>query len=535
VENVESVRYLIIGAGPAGLMLWHHLRCDAKVLIDSSPGRYKVGESIVPEFCASEAVQQLLPKIQKLPSFTVKHGTTFLGPDSVAAFPLPKNRLRGSFHIVRQELEELLRNEWKVPVRDERVVSIDWERKLVVTNKRSYLVAEQIIDCSGPSMVVSQLRQEIEELWGIHATWSYFDIVGNHPERFWAEMEASGRPLQRYDGPSGEILSAETTEGWSVANTTILTRVRDGLWSWQIPLFQGRVLSFGLVSRERKIPEETYWSLAEQWRSPNYELRRRESIQNEPLNKIHVRNRFARRAKTAATMDYILIGDAFAFGDPIFSTGVAVSGNKAIEVAELLNQGNGWSESKSKAYCSVNEVLFERATRAFEAWYSDRIFEDPSTLQFVQEEILEGRAFQANIAKHYGGVLADAYEVSLIRVDVRNQVAALCDEAGLCSESVGRLSKAERTIHGLSMLWSLSSEATVEIRVNFLTPGERVFSEVAGLGVSYIQPRGKPVNREYQSEIYELAQKLTGCIQTNDRSWRALAQSTGAQREGSVH
>src|SRR5262249_52278271 len=81
LENVEpppssdrAADYVILGAGIAGLTMQHVLRaagCSA-ILVDASPGRYKIGESIIPQHFVEPEVRPLYEIVCALPSATPK-------------------------------------------------------------------------------------------------------------------------------------------------------------------------------------------------------------------------------------------------------------------------------------------------------------------------------------------------------------------------------------------------------------------------------------------------------------------------------
>ncbi len=67
-ENpIVDVDYLLLGAGMAGTVLDHFLRSDRKVLVDSNPGGYKVGESVAPEHFRHPELAALLDDVHALP------------------------------------------------------------------------------------------------------------------------------------------------------------------------------------------------------------------------------------------------------------------------------------------------------------------------------------------------------------------------------------------------------------------------------------------------------------------------------------
>ncbi len=158
-------------------------------MIDANPGGYKIGESVVPEQFRHPELRALLPKIRALPSCSPKHGTTFVSHDSVAAFPLPQPETELSMHVARHELEALIRQEWEVPVCQERVVRFDLDAREVVTDGGTYRFRNQVLDCSGPAMLLGRALGLRDEMWSVHAAWRYMDILAIDDSAFWSAIE----------------------------------------------------------------------------------------------------------------------------------------------------------------------------------------------------------------------------------------------------------------------------------------------------------------------------------------------------------
>ncbi|MCB9506099.1 MAG: hypothetical protein H6697_00350 [Myxococcales bacterium] len=423
---MQEVDYLIIGAGPAGLVLWKLLEGRSVAIVDRSPAGYKIGESFVPEFFSHPLLGELVGSLQGLPSASPKDGTTFIGGGSVASFPLPAWSADhpASIHLARAELERLMIDRWGVPVVEARVSSVDVESRVVATDTGTYRVRRQILDCSGPAMVVARAVDDVHELWPVYARWAYFDIDALDDGEFWRALERDGTPLSRYDTRDGRLIGGRATEGWAPSRSTILNRVRDGVWIWQIPLYDRRLLSLGVVSRHGPVSEEELAATARDHVAPCYRLKRRPPGR-EPYDKEHVRNRFAQRATVAATDAYILVGDAFAFADPVYSVGGALAVNKAIEVAALLLDGDGWNDEKCARYCETYDALYARAIQAFDYWYSGEVIQTDAEASEVQSNFLEGTAFQVDVVRHYGGVLNDVAATARLEVNATSEVAAL--------------------------------------------------------------------------------------------------------------
>lgn len=399
------VEYLIIGAGMAGSVLRRFLRSERCVILDHAPDSYKIGESIIPEHFSHPVLRELLPEIRKLPSYSPKWGTTFVSRDSVVSFPL-QPPVSSAMHVARQELDAHARLAWKTPVVRERVTEIDLARKRVITNKNVYAVEKQILDCSGPAMVVANSIGDVIPIRPVYSRWTYFDVVKIDNSRFWNEIKSSGRAYRRFQAASGRLLPGDEADQWEPSKTTILTDVEDGVWTWQIPMYNSRLLSFGVVSRHGPVDNARLHDLAERTHAAQYTLKRRPTGRS-ALHKTHVRNHFARRARVPANMDYILLADACAFADPIYSVGTGLAVNKAIELAGMLNEG-GWSAEKCRKYCADYENLLRKAVAAFEFWYTGALMTNDAAAAEVQRDFLQGSAFHVGLVTHYGNAVVDS-------------------------------------------------------------------------------------------------------------------------------
>lgn len=486
MRAAKDVDYLIIGAGMAGTVLSRFLADKKTVLLDPSPGGYKIGESVIPEHYMHPELRALLPAARRLPSFSPKAGTTFVGEDAVASFPLPDFAAELAMHVERAELEKLMHEAWSTRIRRERVLSVDMPEKRVTTDKGSYKVARQILDCSGPAMVVAHQLQDVRELWPVSARWAYFDVEGIDDARFREQVRGAGKAYGRFDAYDGRIvrLADGETDGWRPSETTILRRVREGMWTWEIPLFHRTRLSFGVVSKGGAVSDEELFEIAERTHSAHYRLKRRPTGGKSPYDRVHARGRFAKKAGAAATMDYVLVADAYAFADPIYSVGTGLAVNKAVELAGMLNDG-GWTEEKRERWCRDYDALLARAVKAFEFWYTGAVLKDDAAAREVQRDFLFGGAFQTGIATAYARSLADA------RADAGGSAGA--DELSsavsrlLALEPSGelagwRLGGAWAAAGGLEMRWLRRDLPELVVDVSFdgkLRPCYRRFGPVA--------------------------------------------------------
>ena len=529
---MDRVEYLIIGAGQAGLVMQRMLGSERAVLLDPDPCRYKIGESIVPEQFQHPVLHELLPDIHRLPSFVRKEGVTFIAGGTVASFPLLEKNREESMHVERAALERLMIERWGSEIRRERVTGIDFDRRVVTSDENTYAVERQILDCSGPAMIVAGKLGEIVDLGPIHAAWTYFDIERVDDARFREVHQTAGRSFVHYDARRRQVLPGDVVGQWSPSHTTILTAISPGLWCWQIPLFDRKLLSFGVVTRhDGRLTEETLRALALAHHAPCYELSERPRDPDSPYNRTHFRSGFARRARRAASQDWILVGDAFAFADPIYSVGTALAVNKAIEVADQLN-AHGWTPEACSAYCKGADDLLSRAAAAFEFWYTGEVLTDDAAAAEVQSGWLTGDAFQTVSLQHYGNSLDaaslrsgegrdDTQAIDLARGSLLPEVTALLDLGTQHLLDGWTLQDAHACTDGLYLAWGAAERPELIMLILDDEAGTgRHYRRVGRLGLSYMSRWSS--NYPFDDAVAQLFDAAQSRVAGHEDRWVAL-------------
>lgn len=532
MSDVQRFDHVVIGAGLAGLVLGHFLRDRRVVVLDPAPFSYKIGESVVPEQFGHPALRALVPAIRELPSYSIKAGTTFVSDGSVASFPLPPAEAGVSCHVARQELERLIADTWRVPIVREKVVSVDVAARRVITERATYESAGPILDCSGPAMVVANALGEVDRLFPTSATWAYWDIDACDASAFHRAVHDRGLRYLRYDAMRRRVLPGEDElPGWAPERTTLLTRLDGNVWTWQIPLFDARLLSYGVISRGDPIDEETYRAIALAGASPGYRLRARPTGGESPYDRVHTRRGFARRARRPASRDFVLLADAYAFADPVYSVGTALAVNRAIELAEVLRT-TGWTDDACARYTQTSQVLLARAMQAFDFWYRGEVLTSDDAAREVQSNFLVGTAFQVEMAKHYGNVSTDVIwhgdsspRAASVReaggfgvdVPVHDHVRQLVGGGALAGWA---LASASTTRTGLLVRWQRADKPDLEMRIAFDAPGERAFRTVGETALSYESLLG----REYpfDASVDALFRAVGERLAPREEDWRSV-------------
>ena len=191
---------------------------------------------------------------------------------------------------------------------------------------------------------------------------------------------------------------------------------------WQIPLFNEKILSIGLVSKVEINNKSKFLKLAQENVTSNFQITKCEEAAEPYYNNYHAKNNFAQHAKTASTRDYILIGDAFGFGDPIYSVGTASAARQAREVAMMLNSGK-WNEEKVEFYNTLANELLANSLKAFEYWYDNDVLSNDKVSEIVQRDYLHGDLFEVGFRLNYELVLEDVVaEISVKSLEKKLQI-----------------------------------------------------------------------------------------------------------------
>ncbi len=388
VVGVEEVDFFVIGAGIAGMTFYRYLESDSVVVADFHPGRYKIGESIIPQHFFPRELRPMLAEARKLPSASHKRGTLFVSDEAVSFFHSHYDAAY-TLHLDRQELEALYRRAFDVPIREERVKEIDVERRIVRTDKSDYRVRRQIVDCSGPAMVLARKLDIATEVWPVFSAWAYWDVHARHDARFWHRLREQQTPFHRFDDVALTIDPAPIDDSLCASEVTMLTRFDDGVWTWQIPLFDAKLLSFGVVTRHGPLDRERYLEITRQALGAQYEASLRPWDDSSVHNRFHKRDRFAWAATRFAAPEWLLLGDAAFFGDPVYSVGTGIATNQAIRAATLIKEFD-WEASAWEIFDRRTHELFDRAKAAYDHWYRGAVTSEDEVAERIQVGFLNG-------------------------------------------------------------------------------------------------------------------------------------------------
>lgn len=321
-SHVETCDVLVIGGGPAGTTAATllHARGHRVVLVekDRHP-RFHIGESLLPRNVPILRRLGVMDRLQEIG--VVKRGADFslsgdtrhtvfdfsqaLAPDEPTAF-----------QVKRSEFDHmLLRNahDKGVQVMEETTVTdVVWTRDDIRATARAAdgeetaIAARFVIDASGRDTFLSR-KLGLKHRNPHHnsaAVFGHFDHVPRRP-------------------------------GDEVGNISIYWFEQG--WFWMIPLNDGR-MSVGVVcwpkflkTRQGSL-EEFFWQAVAT--APDVQARMREAV---AVSEITATGNFSYTSSRMSGDRYLLVGDAYAFIDPVFSSGVYLAMQGAEFAAEAVD------------------------------------------------------------------------------------------------------------------------------------------------------------------------------------------------------
>ena len=318
---------VVIGGGPAGstvstLMAQKGLKVG--LFEREKFPRFHIGESLIPETYWVLERLNMLPKMERSP-FVKKYSVQFVNSNGKLSAPFyfwdnKPHQCSQTWQVVRSEFDYMMlenAREHGVDARDGvHVVDVLFERdracgvRIQDADGRRDVRAQVVVDASGQAAML-QNRLKLR-LW---------DPILNKGA-IWTYWQGAYRDTGRDEGA-----------------TMVLQTVTKNGWFWYIPLHNdivsvGVVAPFDYLFKGRNGHEQTYEE--EVARCPAV----KERIGNAKRITGHFATRdYSYRAKEVAGNGWVLVGDAFGFLDPLYSSGVLLALRSGEMAADAIVEG----------------------------------------------------------------------------------------------------------------------------------------------------------------------------------------------------
>jgi flavin-dependent dehydrogenase len=334
---------IVIGCGPAGSAASAVLASKGRrvlVLEKERFPRYHIGESLIPYTYFPLQRMGLVEKM-KASHFTKKYSVQFVSPDGRASHPFYffkhlKHEAANTWQVLRSEFDQLLMEnarEKGAEVMEEVTVRHAIEENGYVTGVRALTKAGEALEFHAPMTIDATGRDALtvtRKGWKVRdpylnkvAVWTYY---------------------------KGAMRDAGVDEG-----ATTVAYVPEKGWFWYIPL-AGDVVSVGIVAEKdylykgSKDPAEIFHREVgnNKWIEQHLAV-------GEQFGPYRVTGEYSYRSRYCAANGLVLIGDAFAFLDPVFSSGVFIalcSGERAADAVDQALKDGDYSACRFTAYGS---------------------------------------------------------------------------------------------------------------------------------------------------------------------------------------
>jgi flavin-dependent dehydrogenase len=401
-QQANSAEVVVIGGGPAGSTVstllaqkGHRVQLFER---ERFP-RFHIGESLIPETYWVLKRLNMLDKMKRS-HFVKKYSVQFVNQRGRLSEPFyfmdhKPHECSQTWQVLRSEFDQLMlenAREHGVQVQEGvRVLEVLFEGERAVSvrvadedGQERQVTAQVVVDASGQNAMIMS-RQELrvwDPLLKKAALWTYW--------------EGASRDTGRDEG----------------ATLVVQTQGKKG-WFWYIPL-HNNVVSVGVVAahdylfkdRPGRDHEAIYFEEVE--RCPGIKERIASARRVAPFR---AAKEYSYRSRRAAGDGWVLVGDAFGFLDPLYSSGVLLalrSGELAAEaVAEGLAMGDTSAKQLGKweaAFVAGMERMRRLVYEYYEGFSFGRFVRNYPEYKGYVTDLLIGDLFRDDVDKVWSAV-----------------------------------------------------------------------------------------------------------------------------------
>jgi flavin-dependent dehydrogenase len=356
---------LIIGAGPSGTSAGKLLAEKGhKVMIverEKFP-RYHIGESLLP--FTFEPLKRLgLIDTMKKSAFVKKYSVQFVSPSGKASVPFyffnryDRQTVAQTWQVLRSEFDQMLLDHARAAgaeIYEETTVKefirdgsrITGARAIKADGTQVIFLADIVLDCSGK-----------ESFGSVRNNWRLKDPYLNKVA-VWTYYEGALRD-----------------EGIDEGATTVAMIPGKG-WFWYIPQHNNRV-SVGVVAEGKyltrggvKSPEEIFKREIEENAWIKQHL-----APGKVADQYYLTSEYSHHSRYSACEGLLLVGDAYAFLDPVFSSGVMLALKTGVLAADAVHEAlveRDFSPARFAGYSTAVRQGVENMRKLVYAFYEEK-------------------------------------------------------------------------------------------------------------------------------------------------------------------
>ncbi|MEI6713961.1 MAG: NAD(P)/FAD-dependent oxidoreductase [Verrucomicrobiota bacterium] len=346
---MDSYDVIIIGGGPSGssaAAILGEYGHNVLILEREKFPRYHIGESLIPFTFGPLERLGLIPKM-RASCFTKKFSVSFVQPDGKRSQP---------FYFFNRYARETVAQTWQVTRAEFDQMMLDHARE------RGVEVREE--------STVNRLLMEDGKVFGVEVT----DKTGRTYEvRATITLDASGKEAfaskqrgWRVNDPYLNKIAIWTYYKGSKRNSgidegaTTIAFVPEKGWFWHIPLHDDMV-SVGIVAEAKYLTRggiKDPQTMFEREISENLWIKDRLSVGN-CTGQYWVTSEYSRHSKYCASPGLLLLGDAFAFLDPVFSSGVMLALKSGVLAADAIHAGIQKKDLSPHQFAEYGQMMRE--------------------------------------------------------------------------------------------------------------------------------------------------------------------------------